>query len=80
MLRAKLSEIKDDKTNLYDHISNVLTKILLDNPKVLSYYFLRMHFNYLKITHCKSNNLITHSKIMINLTMLRGNVPNRMTN
>lgn len=34
MLKEKLQEIKDQNTNLYEHLNNVLTKILLDNPKV----------------------------------------------
>ncbi|KAM3137989.1 hypothetical protein pb186bvf_009884 [Paramecium bursaria] len=33
MLKEKLQQIKDGNTNLYDHLTNVLTKILLDNPK-----------------------------------------------
>ncbi|CAD8116456.1 unnamed protein product [Paramecium sonneborni] len=33
MLKEKLQEIKDTNTNLYQHLNNVLTKILLDNPK-----------------------------------------------
>ena len=34
MLKKKLEEVKDGNTNLYEHLNNVLSKILLDNPKV----------------------------------------------
>lgn len=54
-LKEKLQGIKniDHTTDLYSHLSNVLTKILLDNPKVSSIYIIRMRMNCLKIIPTK---------------------------